>query len=238
MTRLIILFALLFTFGCSTATKVVAPDSIKEKTEDLAFELALQGLVKDSHEAEMKALEAQKTVLERIETSLAEIDTKLEASSKPVEPSKTESGDSPQKSVTPNVEPKPGGSEVVKSGDEFGPEPQDDSDSNSEWASNALVRQPGPRWNWEGVWNVSPSTAQAHLAEHGINVSGFTMEQMQIVHDNLHNGYGHLYGNGAAKTTTSAPVKTQTFYYSAPKKSSRRTFRLFNSSCPNGRCPQ
>lgn len=236
MTRLLLLFLLLMV-GCSSATKIAAPDSLKEKSEDLAFELALQGLVKDSHDAEMKALEAQKEVLARIETSLSEIDTKLEASSKAIESSKSENEENPSKSATPPLETKTEGSEVVKSGDEFDPEPQDDPQPTNGWADNALVRQPGPTWNWEGQWNVSVSTAEDHLREHGIVVDGFPIETLKIIHDNVHNGYGYLYGlNKATKTTQTVTRSPQVIYYSTPRKASRRTVRY--STCPNGRCPQ
>lgn len=240
MTRFCFLFALILTSGCSGVTDLIPPDSIKEKSEDLAFELEIQSLVKKSHESEMKALEDQKAVLDRIELSISNLDTKLEASSKAIEPSKSESEDSTQESTTNSPESTLGGSSVVKSTGEFEPEPQDDSkedsDPKSNWASNALVRQSGPTWNWEGKWNVSTSTAEEHLNEHGIAVSGLSMKEMQLIHDNIHNGYGYLYGlESKAVKAVSTPTRTRQVF-SVPKRIFQRTVRY--STCPNGRCPQ
>lgn len=78
------------------------------------------------------------------------------------------------------------------------------------WRDNALLKQPGPTWNWEGDWNPTVEEARAHLqSEHGIDVDGFALHELKTIHDNIHNGYGYLYGI----TTTTV------------------------SNCPGGVCP-
>lgn len=51
-----------------------------------------------------------------------------------------------------------------------------------------LQRVSGPRWNWNGDWSPSPSQAASHLQQsHGIDASGMSLAEMQILHDNAHN---------------------------------------------------
>ena len=56
--------------------------------------------------------------------------------------------------------------------------------------SRAVVRRPGPRWNYNGRWNVSRDYAANHLSSaHGIDPTGLTKQQIDVLHDNAHNGY-------------------------------------------------
>ena len=56
--------------------------------------------------------------------------------------------------------------------------------------SRSVSRRPGPRWNYNGRWNVSRSYAANHLSSaHGIDPTGLTKQQIDILHDNAHNGY-------------------------------------------------
>lgn len=67
----------------------------------------------------------------------------------------------------------------------------------------------GPRWTWSGR-GLEPPTAfmVEHLRDsHGVDASGLTRNEMQRLHDSLHNG------------TTSAPASSR------------------SSSCPTGSCP-
>lgn len=85
--------------------------------------------------------------------------------------------------------------------------------SDAVTTSAPVVRQPGPRWNWNGDWTPSYEDAARHLSEaHGIDPSGMSMVEMQAAHDNAHNGYS-----------------ARPMYSSAP--------RSYRSSCPGGRCP-
>ena len=57
-------------------------------------------------------------------------------------------------------------------------------------ASRVVVRRSGPRWNYNGMWNVSASYAANHLrSAHGIDATGLSKSQMDALHDNAHNGY-------------------------------------------------
>jgi hypothetical protein len=76
-----------------------------------------------------------------------------------------------------------------------------------------VIRSPGPQWNVEGKNNYSTFELADHLRRvHGVSVDGQTREQLEAMHDNLHNS-----------EVRSAPVIRPP----AP------TIR----SCPNGQCP-
>lgn len=77
----------------------------------------------------------------------------------------------------------------------------------------AIVRNPGPRWNWNRDWSPSTQQASNHLLRsHGIDASGMSMQQMTAIHDNAHNS-----GRNVA-------------YASAPLRSVRVQVR--SGSCP------
>ena len=92
----------------------------------------------------------------------------------------------------------------------------------------SVMRVSGPRWNWNGSWNVSNQYAESHLRQsHGIEADGLSMSELQALHDNAHNGYS------SQPVLRSSPVKVQTSY----RSNSRRGFFRFRSSCPGGNCP-
>ena len=73
------------------------------------------------------------------------------------------------------------------------------------------------KWNWNGRSNPSTEYMRSHLkAEHGIDTSGMSREQLQIIHNNAHN-----YGDDMALGTAT---------YEAKSSGS-------SSSCPSGTCP-
>ena len=92
------------------------------------------------------------------------------------------------------------------------PETPPAKSSTAGWRDNALLKQPGPTWNWDGDWNPTVAEAEEHLKSHGIEVSGFALHELKTIHDNIHNGYGYLYGLGTVSTVST-------------------------SSCPGGVCP-
>ncbi len=76
------------------------------------------------------------------------------------------------------------------------------------------------KWNVEGQWNYSTAFLAEHLAEvHGIDTRGMSRDQMQLAHDNAHNGVpimqsiGPIMCDGACPTCPDCP------------------------SCPGGCCP-
>lgn len=71
------------------------------------------------------------------------------------------------------------------------------------------TRLPGSHWNVNGNFNYSLLEIANHLrTTHNIDPSGYTYEELTIIHDNLHNGY-NAYGSSKNK-----------------------------AACPDGLCPQ
>lgn len=97
---------------------------------------------------------------------------------------------------------------------------------------SSIVRNPGPRWNWNGDWNPSEEYAQNHLLEaHGIDASGLSLSEMEALHDNAHNGTLNT-------VTYSSPVRTTSNVRYSTSKNGNRFFGVFRSrSCPGGNCP-
>lgn len=55
--------------------------------------------------------------------------------------------------------------------------------------SAGLFTQPvRMQWNFEGDWNPSTAEMIDHLAEHGVDATGMTRQEMAATHDRLHNG--------------------------------------------------
>lgn len=110
------------------------------------------------------------------------------------------------------------------------------SPSKTESASpySGVVRNPGPRWNWNGQWDVSNDYAESHLLHsHGIQASGLSMSEMTALHDNAHNGT-------SSTVTYSSPVRTTSNvrYSTSSRRGGGRFFGVFRSrSCPGGNCP-
>lgn len=105
-----------------------------------------------------------------------------------------------------------------------------------------------PRWNVNGQWSYSDDYIRDHLrSTHGIDVSGFGRDQMEKIHDNMHNGREPMQGvtqlaeaviassssscpscpDGTCPVAAPAPVQA------APVRASVKS----NSSCPSGTCP-
>lgn len=79
------------------------------------------------------------------------------------------------------------------------------------------VRNARGRWSVTGRRSYDRAYIANHMQKtHGIDPTGYTKEDLQIMHDNVHEGYPAL-GRAVAKKTTS------------------RSYR--RGSCPGGRCP-
>lgn len=112
-------------------------------------------------------------------------------------------------------------------------EAQQEEEKKAEPAPIATLQKPirasSTRWTVEGQRNYSDDFLAAHLAEdHGFEAFGYSREDMQSIHDNLHNGYSAL-GTGTVQKTTSPGVRYTT-------RPTRRVFRTY-STCPTGGCP-
>lgn len=76
----------------------------------------------------------------------------------------------------------------------------------------APARMSGTRWTVDRQRNYTTEELASHLAEdHGVDPAGYTRDELQVMHDNIHNGFPAL---GGAKAATRS-----------------------SSSCPNGNCP-
>jgi thioredoxin 1 len=80
------------------------------------------------------------------------------------------------------------------------------------------------QWSFEGNRSPTKEAMAQHLAEHGVNATGMTTQQMADTHDAIHNGQQGI---------TTRRVQTV-------RRSGGRFFGLFGGrrvSCPGGVCP-
>ena len=99
-------------------------------------------------------------------------------------------------------------------------ESQEETQPVEEPSSDVLTiyKMPGATWNWNGRRNPSTEYMRSHISqEHGIDASGMSREQLQIVHNNAHN-----YGDDMALGTATYEAKSS---------------GASSSSCPSGTCP-
>lgn len=63
----------------------------------------------------------------------------------------------------------------------------------AETTAETIRRIGGPRWNVNGLWNPTVEVIQRHLLQsHGIDPTGYSLEEMLTLHDNDHNRRGYL----------------------------------------------
>jgi hypothetical protein len=63
-------------------------------------------------------------------------------------------------------------------------------------AVTAVARRAGPRWNVNGDWTPSLEAIQRHLLQaHGIDPTGYSLDEMLALHDNDHNRMGYRPGS-------------------------------------------
>ena len=77
------------------------------------------------------------------------------------------------------------------------------------------LKMPGSRWNVEGRWNYDWDFIANHLRTvHGFNdVEGYSIEELEIIHNNIHEGWPPF---GCVKAASSGSS---------------------SSNCPSGNCP-
>ena len=63
----------------------------------------------------------------------------------------------------------------------------------AETTAETIRRIGGPRWNVNGRWNPTVEAIQRHLLQsHGIDPTGYSLEEMLALHDNDHNRRGYF----------------------------------------------
>lgn len=73
--------------------------------------------------------------------------------------------------------------------------------------SAGLTQQPiVMRWNFEGDWNPTTAEMLDHLAEHGVDATGMTRQEMAATHDRIHNG---MTARAACPTCPTTTVQRQ-----------------------------
>jgi len=69
------------------------------------------------------------------------------------------------------------------------------ADETAETAATTITRRAGPRWNVNGDWTPSLAALQRHLLQaHGIDPTGYGLDEMLALHDNDHNRMGYRPG--------------------------------------------
>ena len=114
-----------------------------------------------------------------------------------------------------------------------------------------------PRWNVEGQWSYSDDFLADHLRTvHKVNVEGFSRDQMEKIHDNLHNNVSTMNGVAALGGSPCAGcplsgccpsckdpepqeevVVVEEVVEVAPVVEGIAPVRSSSSSCPSGTCP-
>jgi len=68
--------------------------------------------------------------------------------------------------------------------------------AEAETAVQTVARRAGPRWNVNGDWTPSLEAIQRHLLRaHGIDPTGYSLDEMLALHDNDHNRMGYRPGS-------------------------------------------
>ena len=71
-----------------------------------------------------------------------------------------------------------------------------DEAAEAETAVKTVARRAGPRWNVNGDWTPSLEAIQRHLLQaHGIDPTGYSLDEMLALHDNDHNRMGYRPGS-------------------------------------------
>lgn len=203
----------------STEAVAAPPQIVMTTAEDnlvSKFDEEVKSALVDNHQKQMAALFDQKTMLQKLDQSVQQLLVK--AKEQPTPPP------APRVEAKPEVQPTPK------------PEPAK-AVAPAPVATTALpnpVRRSSIIWNLNNRWDYSTEELTDHLlAEHNFAVASYDREQLQTVHDNLHNGYTAL-----GDTVVQAPVAQSPavhYHYTVPQ---RRGWGLRSVvSCPGGTCP-
>jgi hypothetical protein len=205
----VLMLGLGFMLSLVAAEPVAAPQAVVAPIEDTLvskFDEEVKSALVDNHQKQMAALADQKTMLQKLDQSVQQLLVK--AKEQPTPPPL------PQAEAKPAPKPEP-----VKATAPGIPDP---------------VRRSSIIWNLNNRWDYSTEELTAHLlAEHNFNSASYSREQLQTVHDNLHNGYNAL-GDAVVQT---AAVQTPAvhYHYTVPQ---RRGWAFRGAaSCAGGNCP-
>jgi len=209
----VLLLGLGFMLSLVAAEPVAAPQAVVAPIEDTLvskFDEEVKSALVDNHQKQMAALSDQKTMLQKLDQSVQQLLVKSKEQATPPPAPQPEA--KPENQTAPKPEP-------VKATAPTIPDP---------------VRRSSIIWNLNNRWDYSTEELIAHLlAEHNFSSASYSREQLQTVHDNLHNGY-----NALGDAVVQAPV-AQTpavhYHYTVPQ---RRGWALRGTaSCAGGNCP-
>ena len=127
------------------------------------------------------------------------------------------------------------------------------SSSSSSRSSSSAMSGRNAKWNVEGQWNYSTAFLAEHLAEvHGIDTRGMSREQMQLAHDNAHNGVPIMEGVGPIMCDGACPTCPDCPGGCCPTEKPADVVEVIeepetitiieqpvmsSGGCPNGQCP-
>ncbi len=108
-----------------------------------------------------------------------------------------------------------------------------------------------PRWNVNGQWSYNDDYLANHLRTvHKINVEGFSRDQMEKIHDNMHNGNSAMSGVASLGGSPCAgcplagccpscvpPAEPQEEVVIVEEVVVEAPATTSSSSCPSGSCP-
>lgn len=106
---------------------------------------------------------------------------------------------------------------------------------------SAPARMSTTRWSVGGSWNPSKDQLISHLESHGVSVNdGYTLEELHVMHDNVHNGYSSMGGTVVSSSAGGwgrSKTVTRTFNSSRGGLFNGRLLRSRSySSCAGGSC--
>lgn len=213
-----ICFAVALFLQFNVGEQQVQATPIDSSKYDEIFKAELEKNLRENYEMIMSALDDQAATLSRIERGLENVSSQNEAAIVKEEPAAIAEADVVEEEVVAAKEP----------------------------ALTAPVRMSSSRWTVNGSWNPSKRTLIQHLAEHGVSADeGYTVEELHVMHDNIHNGFPAMGGNAVTSSAAGGwgSTRTVTRSYTSSYTGSRGGLfggRLFRSrsysSCAGGSC--
>ena len=189
-----------------------------------AFEAELSKSLESNFKATMSELESQAEVLKRSEASIA---GSASANTKRLSEIDKERWKARQDPQVPIV--------IADKGEApLPPEEKAPKEKAPEPVKQSPTRMSETVWNLMGTWNYTTEMLANHLKnDHDIDVEGYTREEMQIMHDNIHNGYDPM-GSGLKYGGDSKTVRKTTQVRRSSDRGGLLRGLFQRSNCPGG----